>query len=170
MKDSRKVRIEVVAVSEGYLKNSFQEIVDEIGFLDYLSFPAFSFKSLYQENILTKDYNDMFVVLLEDKIFLTLYSKGDMVLFRVIPNSLNEIYKELKNMEIENFDKEIFVKLLNEKGLDEKSYFQNEKAIFTEIKRIFNILFRNINDQIRQIFDNYNLTIIDRLYITSQYD
>ncbi|GAX87289.1 conserved hypothetical protein [Lebetimonas natsushimae] len=168
LKNDKKVIVETVIVSESIIKNDFKYILDETGYIDYISFPAFSYRSLYQENILTYA-NDMFVVILEDKIFITFYSKGKLVKIVTISGGLDKIYDRVSKLNIANFDLETFKKLLNKKGLDQENYSSNEFIVYNELLKEFNTFGGIIEDQIKKLIEVYNIDNIDRIFITTKF-
>jgi hypothetical protein len=168
LKDNKKVIVETVIVSESIIKHDFDYILQESGYIDYLSFPAFSYKSLYQENILSPA-NDMFIVMLEDKIFITFYSQGNLIKISTISGGLDKIYDRISKLNIANFDFEVFVKLLNKKGLNTENYSSREFIVYNELIKEFNIFGGIIEDQIKKLVETYNLENIDRIFITTKY-
>jgi len=168
LQDEKKVMIEVVIVSEGFLYKHFEDILHKVGYIDYVSFPAFSYKSLYQEGILTLA-NDLFVVVLEDKIFLTFYSDGKLIKIMTISGGLDKIYKKLEKLNISNFNYEVFRKLLQQKGVDQKRYSSKEFIVYNEIVSEFDILKNILEEQIKKVIDTYNIETIDRIFITTKY-
>ena len=168
LQDEKKVMIENVIVSESFIHNYFKDIKEEAGYIDYISFPAFSYKSLYQEEILSTA-NDLFVVIAQDKIFVTLYSNGELAKIITISEGLDKLYKKLEELNIKNFDFDIFLKLLKHKGLDKDSYSARESIVYKELIKNFESFKNIIEDQIKKIIEYYNLDIIDRIFITTKY-
>jgi hypothetical protein len=168
LKNDKKVIIETVIVAESIIKNDFNYVVEETGYIDYISFPAFSYRSLYQEKILAPA-NDMFVVILDDKIFITFYSQGKLVKIVTISGGLDKVYERIAKLNIANFDLEVFKKLLNKKGLNQENYSANEYIVFNELLKEFNIFAGIIEDQIKKIIEVYNVENIDRIFITTKY-
>jgi hypothetical protein len=168
LKNDKKVMIETVIISESIIKNEFNYILEETGYIDYLSFPAFSYQSLYQENILSPA-NDMFVVILEDKIFITFYSDGKLIKIVTISGGLDKIYEKLSNLNIANFNLEVFKKLLNKKGLNQQNYSATEFIVFNELLKEFNNFAGIIKDQIKRLIETYNIENIERIFVTTKY-
>jgi hypothetical protein len=168
LKDERKVMVETVIVSQTFIENHFEQILNKIGYIDYVSFPAFSYKSLYEEKILTLA-NDMFVVILDDKIFVTFYSQGKIVKIVTISGGLDKIYEKISKLNIANFDIVVFQKLLKQKGVDQSKYNSKEFVVYNELIKEFNIFAGIIEDQIKKLIDIYNIDNIDRLFITTKY-
>ncbi len=52
--DDKKVIIQCVIVPVSFVNKYYQPIIQQTDYIDYLSFPAFAYKSLYNENILKK--------------------------------------------------------------------------------------------------------------------
>lgn len=168
LKNDKKVMIETVIISESIIKNEFNYILEETGYIDYLSFPAFSYQSLYQENILSPA-NDMFVVILEDKIFITFYSDGKLIKIVTISEGLDKIYEKLSNLNIANFNFEVLKKLLNQKGVDQYRYNPKEFIVYTNLASEIDSLANIIEEQIKRFTEIYNIDEIDRIFITTKY-
>jgi len=168
MKDEKNVTIEVIIVSAGLIENGYKNIINETGYIDYLSFPAFAYKALYEENIIKKA-NDLFVVFLYDKIFLTFYNDGELLSIVTISGGLNKIYESLGKLKIKNFNSDIFEKLLTKKGINSLKYTNKEKAILDIMKDEFLSFINIINTQIEKVGSKYNISEIERIYVTSEY-
>jgi len=117
MKDEKLVTIEAIIIPTGYIENGYKDILKETGYIDYISFPAFAYKALYEEKILQKA-NDLFVVFLYDKVFLTFYNEGELLSIVTISGGLNKVYEALRKLKIKNFDNSVFEKLLTKKGVN----------------------------------------------------
>ncbi|WP_457564673.1 hypothetical protein [Caminibacter sp.] len=168
LKENKFVEIETVIVPVTFLYNHFKNIVDETGYIDYISFPAFSYRALYQEKILRKA-NDVFAVILYDKIFLTFYSEGELVYIQTLSGGIEKIYQALSSLKIKNFDLELLKKILSKKGLAETKYNSNELMVLEIVKKELKTILNLINEQIRNFISNYEIDSIDRIYITSEY-
>ena len=168
LNDDKKVIIQCVIVPVSFINKYYQSILKETDYIDYLSFPAFAYKSLYNENILKKG-NDLFVVILYDKIFLTFYSEGELISIITITGGLNKIYENLQNLKIANFDKNLFKKLITKKGLDIAKYSTNEVPVLIKIEEEMQNRVKLIQEQIGNIIENYDIEDIDRIFITSEY-
>jgi len=168
MKDEKYVTVEAIIVPASFIENGYKDIIEQTGYIDYISFPAFAFKALYEEKILKKA-NDLFVVFLYDKVFLTFYHDGELLSIVTISGGLNKIYESLSKLKIKNFDINVFEKLLTKKGLNELKYTNNEKAVLGIIKDSFRSLTNIINSQIEKIGIKYNFSTLDRVYVTSEY-
>jgi hypothetical protein len=168
LKDEKYVVIETVIVSTEDLNREFEYILEEAGYIDYLSFPAFSYTALYEEGILKKG-NDLFVVLLYDKIFLTFYSEGELVYMNTLAEGLNKIYESLSELRIRGFSLELFKKLLLKKGLSIGKYSSQELIILEIIKKHFSNIGHLILEEINKFKEAYNIDSLDRVFITSEY-
>jgi ribosomal protein S8 len=168
LKNEKKVMIETVIVSYSFIERNFDYILKESGYIDYLSFPAFSYQSLYQEKIFTPA-NDMFIVLLDDKIFITFYSKGELVKIVTISGGLDKIYDRMSKLNIADFDLDIFKKLLQQKGIDQNKYNPKEFIVYKELLNEFHIFADIIEEQIKKFIEIYNIENIDRVFITTKY-
>ena len=166
--DDKNVSIEIVIVPKSYLRKAFKYIIDETGYIDYISFPAFAYESLYEEKILKKA-NDLFVVILKDKVFLTFYSEGSLVNIVTIAGGLDSIFEELKKLKIKNFDFEIFKKVLLKKGLNETKYLNKEKIILEKLQEKFIQFGDIINNQISSTVEKYKFDSIERIFITTEF-
>ena len=94
MKDEKLVTVEVIIIPASYIEKGYKDILKESGYIDYISFPAFAYKALYEEKILQKA-NDLFVVFLYDKVFLTFYNDGELLSIVTISGGLDKIYESL---------------------------------------------------------------------------
>jgi len=168
LQDDKKIMIETVIVAESFIKNYFKDIVEKTGYIDYLSFPAFSYQSLYQEGIL-RLANDVFVVILDDKIFVTFYSNGKLVKIVTMSGGLDKIYEKLEKLNIANFDFEIFKKLLKRKGVEQSRYSSKEFKVYKAISDEFESFKTIIDDQIKRLIEKYSIESIDRVFITTKY-
>jgi len=168
MQDEKKIMIETVIVAESFINQHFKNIIEKTGYIDYISFPAFSYKSLYQEEILTLA-NDMFVVILDDKIFITFYSNGQLIKIVTISGGLDKIYERVEKLNIANFDFEIFQKLLQRKGIDQSKYSSKEFIVYKELVEEFEVFKNIINDQVKKLIEKYSIETIDRIFITTKY-
>lgn len=168
LNDEKKVMIHCVIVPVSFIQKNYKYILKETDYIDYLSFPAFAYKSLYNENILKKA-NDLFIVVLYDKIFLTFYSDGKLLSIITITGGLNKIYENLQSLKIANFDIDLFKKLLTKKGLDISKYSSGEMIVLKKIKEEMQNRAKLIQEQIVNTIDNYDIEDIDRIFITSEY-
>ena len=168
LNNEKEVLIQTVIVPETYINKSYNDILKETGYIDYLSFPAFAYKTLYDEAILKKA-DDVFIVVLFDKIFLTFYSEGKLLYINTISGGLNKIYDELEELNIKNFDMDLLKKLLLKKGLLKEKYINKENLIYKIITQEFQNRMNLINEQILNVIENYNIDKIDRIFITSEY-
>jgi len=166
--DPKYVAVETVIVSLSVIEEKFGHIIEKTGYIDYLSFPAFGYRALYAENILKKA-NDIFAVVLYDKIFLTFYSNGELVYIATLSSGLNKVYEALEELKIKNFDLELFKKLLTKKGLDLDKYASQELAVLEIIKNEFSNIQRLIFEQVNKVKSEYKIGNFDRLFITSEY-
>jgi hypothetical protein len=166
--DEKKVMIEIVIVSQSFVREHFEYILKESGYIDYLSFPAFSYQSLYKEKILEKA-NDVFVVLLDDKIFITFYSDGELIKISTIFGGLDKIFDSLSKLNIANFDMEIFKKLLKQKGVNEFKYRSQEFIVYSALIKEFQSLSHLLEENIEKVKEIYNIDHIDRIFITTKY-
>ena len=168
LKDDKYVVIETVIVATEDLDREFECILKEAGYIDYISFPAFSYRALYEEGILKKG-NDLFVVLLYDKIFLTFYSEGELVYMNTLAEGLNKIYESLSELKIKGYDFELFKKLLLKKGLSIGKYSSSELIVLEIIKKHFSNIANLITQEINKFKDRYSIEDLDRVFITSEY-
>ena len=166
--DEKEVMIQTVIVPETYINKSYNYILEETGYIDYISFPAFAYKTLYDEEVLKKA-DDVFVIILYDKIFLTFYSEGELLYINTISGGLNKIYEVLKELKIKKFDKELFKKLLTKKGFSKSKYTKKEEIIYRAISGEFENRINLINEQILSVIENYDIDKVDRIFITSEY-
>ena len=168
MKDEKIVTVEVIIVPAGFIENGYKDILDETGYIDYISFPAFAYKALYDEQIIQKA-NDLFVVFLYDKVFLTFYNEGKLLSIVTISGGLDKVYEALGKLKIKNFDISVFEKLLTKKGVNSFKYTNAEKAVLDIIQDEFLSLVNIVNSQIEKIGLKYNISDIDRIFVTSEY-
>ena len=168
LKNEKEALIQTVIVPETYINKSYDYILKEAGYIDYISFPAFAYKTLYDEEILQKA-DDLFIVILFDKIFLTFYSEGELLYINTISGGLNKIYEGLEELKIKNFDSDLFKKLLTKKGFLKEKYTNRENIIYKILNDNFANRISLINEQILNVIENYNIDKIDRIFITSEF-
>jgi len=168
LKDSKEVTIECVIIPESYLIEEYSPIIDKVGYIDYISFPSFSFRALYNEDLIPRS-NDLFILLLEDKAFLAFYNNGDLVNISTISGGLNKIFERLQELNIRDFDKEVFKKLIRKKGINEEKYKKFEKSVLEELRSEFSSFINIINSQIEKITEKFTIDEIENIYITSEY-
>ncbi len=168
LKDEKKSIIQCVIVPVNFIAKNYEYILKETGYIDYLSFPAFAYKSLYKENILKKG-NDLFVVMLYDKIFFTFYSEGELIYINTVTGGLNKIYESLKSLKIANFDFNLFKKLLTKKGIERNKYTSSEVPVLNTIESDFQSFAKIIQEQILGLINNYDIDDVDRIFITTEY-
>ncbi len=168
LRDNKKTVIQCVIVPVNFINKNYEYILKETGYIDYLSFPAFAYKSLYEENILKKG-NDLFIVMLYDKIFFTFYSQGELIYINTVSGGLDKIYESLKALKIANFDFDLFKKLLTKKGIDRNKYTPSEVPVLNTIENEFQSYSKIIQEQILSLIDTYDVEDIDRVFITTEY-
>jgi len=168
LKDDKKAVIQCVIVPINFIAKNYEYILKESGYIDYLSFPAFAYKSLYQENIL-KEGNDLFVVILFDKIFFTFYSGGELVYLNTVSGGLNKVYESLKSLKIANFSFDLFKKLLTKKGLSRSKYNPSEAPVLNVIETEFKNYSKIIESQISDLVTNYEIEDVDRIFVITEY-
>ncbi len=168
LKDEKYLMIETIIVPYGIIESHFDYILEESDYIDYISFPAFAYKTLYAENVLERA-NDIFIVLMYDKIFLTFYNDGELLSIATINGGLDRVYDTLSKLNIKGFNKDTFVKLLLKKGLKDSKYYQNEKAILDILENEFSSIAYILTEQISRVISRYDIPNIDRIFITSEY-
>ena len=168
LNDEKKVIIQCVIVPVSFIQKNYQPILEKTDYIDYISFPAFAYKSLYNGKILKKG-NDLFVVILYDKIFLTFYSEGELISIITISGGLNKLYENLQSLKISNFDIDLFKKLLIKKGLNVSKYSAKEIPVLKKIEEEMQNRVKLVEEQIIGVIENYNIEDIDRIFITSEY-
>jgi len=167
-KDNDYVSIQCVIIPMSLINENYKFILDEVGYIDYLSFPGFAYKALYAEGLLKKG-NDIFVVILYDKIFLTFYSNGELVYLTILTGGLNKIYEALEKLKIIDYDIKLFKKLLTKKGVDLDRYASRELIVLETIKKEFSTITTLIEEQISKIISDFEVSGFDRLFVTSEY-
>jgi len=168
LKEEKKVVVQCVIVPVNFILKNYEYIVKETDYIDYLSFPAFAYKSLYQENILKRG-NDLFIVMLFDKIFFTFYSEGELIYLNTVSGGLNKVYESLKSLKIADFDFELFKKLLTKKGLNKEKYKSYELPVLRVIKKEFKNYSKIIENQILDLVSKYEIEDVDRIFIITEY-
>jgi len=168
LRDDKYVIIETIIVPTSKIDTKFSYILKETGYVDYISFPAFAYKALYEEEIIKKG-NDLFIVLLYDKIFLTFYSDGDLIAMTTLSGGLDKIYDSLAELKIKDYDLELFKKLITKKGLSIGKYSTNELVVLDKLKRSFSEIGNYIEREINKIKEKYDINDVERVFITSEY-
>lgn len=169
LKDPKKIKIECILLPETYIKLNYKKYAEEIGYLDYLSFPIFSYKVLYQEKLLELG-KDMFIVFLKDKISVTIYNNGEFYFTTMISGGLKQFYNALvSELEIEDFDEKLFEKILLKKGFKNLKYSSNEKPILETLNKELNKMFNIIQEELIKVYEKYDISSVDRIFVTSDY-
>ena len=164
---NNEVSIEVIFLPKENFYKMFEEPLNLVGYIDYISFPAFSYKALYQNKNL-EPMRDIFIILLWDKTYITAYQNGQYMYNSIINFGLEGVYNELlNNFEIEGFNKELFFKILQKKGVDRNKYFEDEEEIHEIITAKFSKLIQLIKEEIKIIYNEYDIDNFDRLFITT---
>ena len=160
--------VEVIIVSkEAVLEQNFSEILEQTKYLDYIAYPGFIFEVLYKTNILNVS-NDLFIYFTKNEIFLSVYSEGKFLQTLTIPDGLESIYSKIIDLNIKNIDYQLFLKVLNKKGLEQNNYNDNEKIIFNELSEIFSNIFLLVSNQIYNINRKFSIEAIDRVFISTE--
>ena len=167
LKDDKYVEVETVIVPSTFLKSNYKDILKETGYIDYVSFPAFSYRALYEEGIL-KEADDVFVVILNDKIFLTFYSEGDLVYIQTLSGGLDRLYNALSKLKIKNFNYDLLKKILTKKGFSDIKYSTEELVVLEIIKNEFSAILSLIKEQIDKYLSLYDVSSVERVFITSE--
>jgi hypothetical protein len=167
LKNEKKVGVESVIVPVTFIEMEYKDILEDAGYIDYLSFPAFSFASLYNE--ILQEANDAFVVVLEDKTFMAFYAGRELLTIKTLSEGLNDIYEEVGKLNIAGYNRDVFQKLLEKKGLDPKKYFGPEKLVYKKMDEAFGKLAGIIENTVADVVNNYNVPEIERIFITTRY-
>jgi len=168
LKDEKYVIVETIIIPESKIEERFSYLLKETGYIDYLSFPAFAYKALYEEKIIQKA-NDLFVVLLKDKISLTFYSDGELIAMTTLSGGLDKAYSVLEELKIKDFNEELFIKLLLKKGFSIGKYSTNELVVLEKLKEAFFDLSGYLIQEMNKIKEKYNVGGVERVFITSEY-
>ena len=168
LKDEKKSVVQCVIVSLSFIKNNYNYILNESGYIDYLSFPAFAYKSLYSENILKKG-NDLFIILRYDKIFFTFYSEGKLTYINTVTGGLEKSFESLSSLKISNFDLDLFKKILIKKGISKNRYKIEEKPVFEKLFGDFKNISKIIEEESLNIVNYFDVENIERIFITTEY-
>ena len=163
--DEKSVLVEVVIVPKKQLEKYYSPVIENYGYLDYLTYPGFAFSVLYQEKII-EPQNDLYIYFTKDDIFITLYSESKFLQTLIIPEGLDNIYEELiESVKIKEFNFELFMQLLTKKGLDLNNYAEKEHVLFNELSELFSNKFLIISNQLHTIIRKFGLTTIDRIFM-----
>jgi len=169
LKNPKKIKIECILLPETYVKLNYKKYAEDIGYLDYLSFPIFSYKVIYQEKLLEPG-KDMFIVFLKDKISITVYNNGDFYFTIMISGGLKQFYNALATeLEIEDFDEKLFEMILKKKGFKNSKYLLEEKPILEVLDKELSKIFNIIQEELAKKYEKYDINTIDRIFITSDY-
>jgi hypothetical protein len=168
--DEKNVIAEVIIIQEEVIKKYFEPIKNDYKYIDYLGHSGFLFESLYKTKIL-EPKRDIFIYLTKKYTLITLYAEGGFLHNIFLNQGLNSLYEKLVQdgeVEIKNFDYEIFVELLTKKGLNPDYYDDVEELLFNEVSKIFANLFTTIVNQFNSLQRKFALTTIDRVFISTE--
>jgi hypothetical protein len=166
--NEKMLLVEVIIVAkEPILEKKFLEILDDSKYMDFVAYPGFVFEVLYKSNILNVS-NDLFIYFTKNEIFMSVYSEGKFLQTLTIPDGLDSIYSKVMDLNIKNFDYQLFLKVLSKKGLEQNKYNDNEKMIFNELSEIFSNIFLLVSNQIYNINRKFSIEAIDRVFISTE--
>lgn len=161
---SDTVLIEVFAIEQTKTKAMLHEVLKNVKYIDFLALPFLSFTTLYTHKILAPK-NDLFVHMSNNEAFLALYKDGHYVSTKSILN-FEDMLKRLKREEVD-LSLESLQKLLVEKGLDEASYDEQDRNLFTALQIVFSEVFTKINDIVMHNRNVFGFDTIDRIFMNA---
>jgi hypothetical protein len=157
----------IIVVKEPVLEKKFSQIIEDTKYIDFVSYPGFIFEVLYKSNILNVS-NDLFIYFTKNEIFMSVYSEGKFLQTLTIPDGLDSIYSKVMDLNIKDFDYQLFLKVLSKKGLEQNKYHDSEKIIFNELSEIFSNIFLLVSNQIYNINRKFSIEAIDRVFVSTE--
>lgn len=168
--DDKKVLAEILIVpKENVIEQKYKAIKDKTNYIDSIVYPGYVFEVLYKENYINMG-NDLFVYFTKTAVFLSVYSEGKFLQSLAFSDhSLDSIYNQIiDNLNIKDFDYNLFLEVLHKKGLNETKYTEKDMAIFNVLSEIFSNAFLYISNQIYGINRKFSIESIDRVFVTTE--
>ena len=157
--------VEAFAIDLDQLDETFKECIKKVKYIDFLALPFFAYTTFYTNKILISK-NDIFVYMGDDEAFLSFYKDGSYISTKSVI-SLNDIVQKLNAADI-NINLEKLSDILQNKGLKQELYEQNESSIFLELEKIFSEVLTKINNVALHNRSVFGFDNIDRIFFSTK--
>ncbi|HHD81914.1 MAG TPA: hypothetical protein ENK82_09990 [Campylobacterales bacterium] len=140
----------------------YQNILNEIKYIDLLLPAPLLFKTLYTNKVLENRDAHCYIYFTMKDAFVAIYKDGNFVYSKSLEYSLEQIYEKYCALIGEKVDKNEFLDILNSEGLkaSNEQYQQN-------LMKIFGDIFLQINDIVIYAKRAYNIESIQKLFLGS---
>jgi hypothetical protein len=162
--DTSKKTYQLFVVEHERYVELFGPLRDRIKYIDLIVPAPLLYRSLYAMEALEPKGVHAFLYFASHDTFLTFYKDGQYLYSKSIQYSLEQIYDRYCEMVGSAVDREPFFKTLKKEGLKtlQVDYQQNLMKLFGEI-------FISVNDIIIYTKRAYDLEVIDRMFIGSEF-
>ena len=162
--DTSKRTYQLFVVEHDRYIELFAPLRDQIKYIDLIVPAPLLYRSLYAMETLESKGVHVFLYFASHDTFLTFYKDGQYLYSKSINYSLEQIYDRYCEMVGSAVDREPFFKTLKKEGLKtlQADYQQNLMKLFGEI-------FISVNDIIIYTKRAYDLEVIDRMFIGSEF-
>ncbi|NPA64392.1 MAG: hypothetical protein GXO16_05395 [Epsilonproteobacteria bacterium] len=145
------------------IENTFAPVRKKIAYIDYIVPAPTLFKTLYTNDILDGAGVDVFIYLQRNDAFLAFYRRGYLLYAKSLKYSFEEIaqrYSELSGTKI------TVEEVMNDLGREGLKVSDLDKL--QHYMQIFSEMFMHINDILIYVKRQYQIDIIDHIYISSE--
>jgi len=155
-------KFQVFITEPSLLRETFEPVVDKIGYIDAIVPAPLLFKTLYTNEILDTNEAHLFIYFQKDDAFLTLYNQGEMLYAKSLKYSFKEMAERLSELKGKDVGVEEVMRRLAQDGvkiedLDELQFYM----------QLFSEVFMHINDILIYAKRAHNIDIIDKIFISS---
>ncbi len=154
---------QVFIVDPFTIKETFQETVDKIKYIDVIVPTPILLKSLYSKDIIESSGAHCFVYFQENDAFITFYNEKEFVYTKSLKYSFIQMHERFCELYGERIDYEDFVDFFTNHNLRETTSDYKEHFI-----KLYKEVFANINDIITFVKRAFEIDKTEHLYIGSQ--
>lgn len=163
--DDEDRHFHVFIVDPATISETFEEVAQNIKYLDIIIPSPLLLKSLYTKDIIESDGVHCFVYLQENDAFVTIYNEKDFIYTKSIKYSLIQMHEIFCELYGERIEYEEFIDFLSTQNL---KYTDSEyKKYFI---KLYKEIFANVNDILTYAKRAFELEKIDQVYIGLQID
>lgn len=160
---SKERVFDVYVIKQEKLTSNFEQVIDKINYIDYITPSFFLPKSLYKKNLLDANTIDCFIYFQKEDAFLSIYDNGEHLYSKSLRYSLMVIYEKFCELMGERVDEEEFFNLITNEGLKSSNITHQQ-----HLMKLFGEIFLYINDVIVFAKRLYKIEHIDRIFIGSE--